>query len=277
MPLESWKTVADFLALAKNRIDRLDARLVVQEIGGLRHAQLIAEPQTPIAPEHWLTLLSLLERRAAGEPLAYLLGHAEFRGRRFKVTPDVLIPRPETEHLVELALEKAAALSSPRCVDLGTGSGIIAISLKLEYPLAELQAVDLSPAALAIAQENARQLGADIAFHHGSWFEPLAGQTFDLIVANPPYVATDDPHLQLNGLPHEPQMALTDGADGLECIRAIVSGAAQHLLSGGWLLFEHGYDQGETARNLLTMAGFQAVFTKNDLAGIDRISGGQMP
>ena len=287
---EEEKTVAGFLALARGKIDRLDARLLLQEIGGLTHTQLIAKPETPLSTQHWQQLNHLLERRAAGEPLAYLFGHTEFRGRRFIVTPDVLIPRPETEELVELALEKLTLLPSPfplpsrsfplpgstppRCVDLGTGSGIIAISLKLEYPLAELQAVDLSPAALAIAQENARQLGADIAFHHGSWFEPLAGQTFDLIVANPPYVATDDPHLQLNGLPHEPQTALVAGTDGLDCLRTIIADAPAHLNPGGWLLFEHGHDQEEAARHLLTAAGFEAVFTQTDLAGLDRISGG---
>jgi len=271
------KTAAGFLALARGKIDRLDARLLLQEICGLTHALLIAEPETTLSPEHWHQLEDLLERRAAGEPLAYLLGHAEFRGRNFRVTPDVLIPRPETEELLSLALSFLAATSTPRCVDLGTGSGIIAISLKLEYPQAEIHAVDVSFAALAVAKENARQSGADITFHQGSWYAPLAGQRFDLIVANPPYVAAGDPHLVLNGLPHEPQMALTDGADGLECIRAIVSGAARHLLSGGWLFFEHGYDQAEAASDLLATAGFQAVFTKTDLAGIDRISGGRLP
>ncbi|OQA35057.1 MAG: Release factor glutamine methyltransferase [Betaproteobacteria bacterium ADurb.Bin341] len=293
------KTVAGFLALARGKIDRLDARLLLQDISGLTHTRLIAEPQTALSPERWQTLASLLERRAAGEPLAYLLGHTEFRGRRFIVTPDVLIPRPETEELVELALEKFPLPACghplpfagegntlpfspfplprsmpPRCVDLGTGSGIIAISLKLECPQAEMQAVDASSTALAVAQENARQLGADIAFHHGSWFEPLAGQTFDLIVANPPYVAAGDPHLQLNGLPHEPQTALVAGADGLDCLRTIIADAPAHLNPGGWLLFEHGHDQGDAARHLLTAAGFEAVFTQTDLAGLDRISGG---
>lgn len=278
-------SVADFLVLARTRIDRLDARLLVQEICGLMHAQLIAEPQTIIAPEEWQTLCTLLERRADGVPLAYLLGHAEFRGRRFKVTPEVLIPRPETELLVELALEKLTLPPSPfpllkstqhRCVDLGTGSGIIAISLKLACPQVEMHAVDLSPAALAVAGENARTQGANIVFHHGSWYAPLQGEYFDLIVANPPYIAAGDPHLQWNGLPHEPQMALTDNADGLDCLRAIVAGAAAHLYEGGWLLFEHGYDQGEAARCLLTANGFGHIFTRADLSGNERISGGQI-
>lgn len=278
---EMSKTPEVFFALAKDRIDRLDARLLLQEICGLAHTQLIAEPKTPLGQEQWQVLLTLLERRAAGEPLAYLIGHTEFRGRRFMVTSDVLIPRPETETLVELTLEKldTIVLLSPqsrkRCVDLGTGSGIIAISLKMECPEIEMHAVDLSPQALAVAEDNARRLGADITFHHGSWFAPLSGQCFDLIVANPPYVAAGDPHLQWNGLPHEPQMALTDQADGLDCLRAIIADAQQYLQPNGWLLLEHGYDQGEASRRLLSAAGFSAIFTKVDLAGIDRISGGQ--
>ena len=275
------KTPEVFFALSKDRIDRLDARLLLQEICGLTHTQLIAEPKTPLGQEQWQVLLTLLERRAAGEPLAYLIGYTEFRGRRFMVTSDVLIPRPETETLVELALEKLDGLfllspkSRKRCADLRTGSGIIAISLKMEYPEIEMHAVDLSPQALAVAEDNARQLGADITFHHGSWFTPLSGQCFDLIVANPPYVAAGDPHLQWNGLPHEPQMALTDQADGLDCLRAIIADAQQYLQPNGWLLLEHGYDQGEASRRLLSAAGFSAIFTKVDLAGIDRISGGQ--
>lgn len=274
---EKDRTVAGFFALAQGKIDRLDARLLVQEICGLTHTQLIAEPQIPVVPEHWPTLLSLLERRVTGEPLAYLLGHAEFRSRRFKVTPDVLIPRPETERLVELAQEKLALSGSTqqRGVDLGTGSGIIAISLKLEYPPLEMHAVDLSAAALAVARENARTLAADIIVYQGSWYAPLIGQRFDLIVANPPYVATDDPHLQLNGLPHEPQLALTAGAEGLDCLHPIIAGAPSHLHPGGWLILEHGHNQGAAVRDLLSAAGFSGIFTQTDLAGLDRISGGR--
>mgnify|MGYP001357917714 CR=1 FL=1 len=273
------KTSGEFLALACQTIDRLDARLLLQEIAGLTHTQLIAAPETPLSIEYWQQLNHLLERRAAGEPLAYLLGYAEFRSLRFTITPDVLIPRPETEELVALALSLLTAHSSPRtaarCVDLGTGSGIIAISLKLECPQAEIHAVDVSAAALSVAQENARALGADIAFHHGSWLAPLSEQTFDLIVANPPYVAAGDPHLQLNGLPHEPHTALVGGADGLDCLRTIVANAPEHLIPGGWLIFEHGHDQGAAARDLLMAAGFEAIFTKTDLAGLDRVSGGR--
>lgn len=271
------ETVAGFLGLARARIDRLDARLLVQQVCGLTHAQLIAESGRAIDAANWRTLCELLERRAAGEPLAYLLGYTEFRGRRFAVSPDVLIPRPETEELVTLVLEKLAPCVAPRCVDLGTGSGVIAVSLKLECPQAKVWATDFSTAALNMASSNAAKLGAAVEFRQGSWLAPLAGERFELIVSNPPYVAAGDPHLALNGLPFEPQSALTDGSDGLECIRTIVATAGVHLVPGGWLLFEHGYDQGEACRNLLHLAGFQDVFTQTDLAGTDRISGGRQP
>ena len=187
----------------------------------------------------------------------------------------MLIPRPETEVLIEQALLRMPKQAA-RVVDLGTGSGIVAISLALEAPQAAVMAVDLSAPALAVARNNAGRLGASVVFHQGSWFAPLAGERFDLIVSNPPYVAAGDPHLALNGLPYEPQMALTDGSDGLACIRAIIAGAAEHLKPGGWLLFEHGYDQGEASRNLLTAAGLKNAFTHPDLAGIDRVSGAQL-
>jgi len=175
--------------------------------------------------------------------------------------------------LIDLALEKMRGLAAPKVVDLGTGSGIVAISLALECPLAAVATVDLSAEAIAVARNNAGRLGAKVDFYLGDWFAPLVGQCFDLIVSNPPYVADGDPHLALNGLPHEPQMALTDGGDGLECIRRIVAEAPAHLNSGGWLLVEHGYDQGEACRNLLTAAGFKSASTFPDLAGIDRVSG----
>lgn len=272
-------SAAEFLAAARGKIDRLDARLLLQHVSGLSHAQLIAEPQTALSDVQMRKLDALLERRAVGEPLAYLVGQAGFRGRSFAVTPDVLIPRPETEELVDLALDKlrdAAKRSvSPRCLDLGTGSGAIAISLKLEFPAAEMHAVEVSSAALEVARANAVALGATVEFRQGSWYAPLAGECFDLIVSNPPYVAAGDPHLALNGLPYEPAGALSDGGDGLACIRAIAAGAPTHLQPGGWLLFEHGFDQGTAVRNLLRSAGLEMAFTANDLSGQERISGGR--
>jgi len=269
-------TLGQSLALARQKIDRLDARLLLQYATGCSHADLLARPEMPVSAPALSQFEDWVDRRAAGEPLAYLVGEAEFRGRVFQVSPEVLIPRPETEVLIDLALDRLKMLKTARVVDLGTGSGIVAISLALEYPQAGVVAVDLSPGALAVARNNAGRLGARVDFREGDWCAPLAGERFDLIVSNPPYVAGGDPHLSRDGLPFEPQMALTDGADGLACIRRIVAAAPQYLNQGGCLLFEHGYDQGEASRNLLTAAGFKAPFTHPDLAGTDRVSGGQL-
>lgn len=272
-------TLGEALAFARQRIDRLDARLLLQYATGCSHADLLARPEMPVIGPAGEQFVAWVERRAAGEPLAYLLGEAEFRGRVFQVSPAVLIPRPETEVLIELALEVLAGRAAADVVDLGTGSGIVAVSLALECPVATVSAVDLSPGALAVARNNAGRLGAKVDFHEGDWFAPLAGRRFDLIVSNPPYVAEGDPHLELNGLPHEPRLALTDqepGGNGLACIRRIVADAAAHLNPGGWLLFEHGYNQGEASRNLLAAAGFKEAFTHPDLAGIARVSGAHL-
>ncbi len=272
-------TLGEAMAWARGRIDRLDARLLLEHATGCTHTDLLARPETSVIAPAWAQFAEWVGRRATGEPLAYLLGEAEFRGRCFQVSPDVLIPRPETEVLIELAQARIAGLAAPRLADLGTGSGIVAISLALECPAAQVVATDLSPGALAVARNNAGRLGARIDFRLGDWFAPLAGERFDLVVSNPPYVAEDDPHLALNGLPHEPRMALTDqesGGNGLACIRCIVAAAPAHLNPGGWLLFEHGYDQGEASRNLLRAAGFKDAFTHPDLAGIDRVSGGHL-
>jgi release factor glutamine methyltransferase len=269
-------TLGEALAFARAKIDRLDARLLLEHATGCTHADLLARPETPVIGPAYEQFAEWVVRRAAGQPLAYLVGEAEFRGRVFQVSPAVLIPRPETEVLIELALDKMRALAAPKVVDLGTGSGIVAISLALECPQASIATVDLSQEAIAVARNNAGRLGAKVDFFQGDWFVPLAGQRFDLVVSNPPYVAAGDPHLALNGLPHEPQMALTDGADGLDCIRRIVADAPLHLNSGGWLLVEHGYDQGEACRNLLTAAGFKSASTFPDLAGIDRVSGAHL-
>jgi len=267
-------TLFSALTAARQKIDRLDARLLLQYATGCSHTDLLARPETPVMAPAYAQFLEWVERRAAGEPLAYLVGEAEFRGRIFQVSPDVLIPRPETEVLIELALEKLRVLTAPKVLDLGTGSGIVAISLALECPTAQITAVDLSFAAISMARTNAGRLGASIDFRQSDWFENLADETFDLIVSNPPYVAAGDPHLAFNGLPFEPQMALTDGADGLDCIRRIVAGAPAHLNPGRWLLFEHGYDQGEASRRLLRENDFVKFETWRDLSEIDRLSGG---
>ncbi len=269
-------TLFQALTAARQQIDKLDARLLLQHATGCSHADLLARPETPVIAPAYAQFADWVERRAAGEPLAYLVGEAEFRGRVFQVSPAVLIPRPETEVLIDLALEKLRRVEAPRILDLGTGSGIVAISLALECPAATLVAVDLAKDAISVARTNAGRLGASVDFRHSDWFASLADERFDLIVSNPPYVAEGDPHLALDGLPFEPRMALSDGADGLACIRRIVGDAPVHLNPGGWLLFEHGYDQGEASRNLLTRAGFKTASTHPDLAGIARVSGGHL-
>lgn len=269
-------TLGEALAAARQQIDRLDARLLLQHAAGCSHADLLARPEMPVAAAASARFAAWVERRAAGEPLAYLVGDAEFRGRVYQVSPAVLVPRPETDVLVDLALERLRGLPAPRVLDLGTGTGIVAISLALEFPAARLVAVDLSLAAISVARGNAERLGAAVDFRVGDWFAPVAGERFDLVVANPPYVAAGDPHLDGDGLRFEPRLALTGeaaGGDGLDCIRDIVAGAPAHLGPGGWLLFEHGYDQGQASRNLLTAAGFQLPSTFPDLAGTDRVSG----
>ncbi len=269
-------TLFDALTAARQNIDRLDARLLLQYATGCSHTDLLARPETPVSAPAYAQFAEWVERRAASEPLAYLVGEAEFRGRVFQVSPAVLIPRPETEVLIDLALEKLQGCTAPIILDLGTGSGIVAISLALECPSARLIAVNVEKEAISVARNNAGRLGAKVDFFQGDWFAPLAGQRFDLIVSNPPYVADGDPHLALDGLPFEPRTALTDGADGLACIRRIVTDAPRHLQPGGWLLFEHGYDQGAASRNLLTRAGFKTASTHPDLAGTDRVSGGHL-
>lgn len=269
-------TLAEAMAMARQRIGRLDARLLLQYATGCSHADLLARPETPVSVAARAQFSEWVERRAGGEPLAYLVGEAEFRGRVFQVSPAVLIPRPDTEVLVEQALVRLSGIAQPRLLDLGTGSGIVAISLALECPAACVVAVDLSVAALAVAANNAGRLGATVDFRAGDWFAPVAGERFDLIVSNPPYIAADDPHLRGDGLPYEPQPALTDGGDGLACLRHIIAGAAAHLRPEGWLLLEHGHEQGAACRNLLTAAGFQNPFTHPDLAGSDRVSGAHL-
>jgi len=265
---------------AAERIGRSDARQLLQHAAGCCHADLIAHPERELSPEQVAQYEALVARRAAGEPLAYLLGSAFFCGLEFTVSPAVLIPRPDTEVLVGQACRRAQVGCAPRIVDLGTGSGIVAIMLALRLPQALVTAVDFSPAALAVARANAQRHGADVRFLSGDWYQPLGAERFDLIVANPPYVADGDPHLAQDGLPFEPQTALTDGVaggDGMACIDAIVAGARDHLLPGGWLLIEHGYDQAVKVRESIAAAGFCAVASWRDESSVERVSGGRNP
>lgn len=266
-------TIAEILRTA--RIDALDARVLLQTALGVNHAYLAAHPEHAVTGAPLARYLALAARRAAGEPVAYLTGEREFFSLGFKVTPAVLIPRPETELLVELALERIPQDAPCRVLDLGSGSGCIAISVARHRPRARVTATDCSPRALEIAAENARVLDAHhIHFARGNWYEAIGDERFDVIVSNPPYIAEGDPHLASGDVRFEPATALAAGADGLDCLRDIVGGAGAHLTAGGWLLLEHGWDQAAACRALLQKAGFTAVRAWQDLAGIARVSGG---
>jgi release factor glutamine methyltransferase len=262
-------------ALRTQGIDAIDARVLLEHVLGLPHAALIAHADRALSNGEYERFRDLVERRRRGEPVAYLIGWREFYGRRFALTPSVLIPRPETEVLVEQALARFHADARIRVLDLGTGSGNIAITLALERPDWMVTALDWSPAALAVARGNARSLGAgSIEWLQGDWYGPVAGRAFDLIVSNPPYVAQFDPHL--HDLRFEPSAALCAGPDGLAAIRRIVAGAGAHLVPQGWLLFEHGFDQAQACASLLAQAGFTSLTHARDLAGLRRVSGGRL-
>lgn len=270
-------SIATALAEARQRIPAAEARLLLGHLLGRDNAWLEAHRDETIDAGVAETMSAWATRRAAGEPIAYLVGRREFYGRDFTVTPAVLIPRPETELLVDLAKEKLFASDRARILDLGTGSGCLAVTLALELPWAEVTAVDLSPAALDIARGNARRLGAAVRFFESDWYAALPSQHFDFIVANPPYVAAGDPHLAEGDLRFEPQAALTDHADGLSAIRHIAAGAPGWLNPGGWLFLEHGYDQAAAVAGLLRGSGFSAIEQHMDLAGIVRASGATIP
>ena len=266
-----------------SQLPRAEARRLLASLTGQPLTWFMAHGDDPADPDTTTRFQALAERRRAGEPLAYLLGQQEFYGRPFAVSPAVLIPRADTETLVETALEQLLLQRQQRravplsLLELGTGSGIIAITLALEAPDTEVHAVERSPDALAVAQQNAKALRADnIHWHAGSWWQALASRRrFDLIVSNPPYIAANDHHLQQGDLRFEPPQALAAGPDGLDDLRIIIGGAPTHLNPGGWLLLEHGYDQEAPVQALLRDAGFADVFTRRDLAGQPRVSGGQ--
>lgn len=253
----------------------LDAEVLLAHALAVPRARLRSHPEAPADPRRIPHYLELIERRAAGEPLAYLTGWREFWSLTLAVTPAVLVPRPETELLVERALALLASAEG-RVADLGTGSGAVALALATERPRWQITATDLSGEALAVARANAVRLAVTtVEFLEGSWFGPLAGAAFDLIVSNPPYVAADDPALESAALAHEPRLALTPGADALLCLRTIVRGAPRHLAAGGWLLLEHGALQGPAVRHELVLAGFRYVRSHRDLGGHERATEGQ--
>jgi len=268
-------------SLTDTHLPRLETRLLWQHVLGCTHAWLIAHDTDPLPPAAAAQFQALRARRLRGEPMAYLLGTREFMGHDFIVCPDVLIPRPETELLVETALQTAARLRAQhklarvRVLELGVGSGAVAISLALADANLDITATDISAAALAVAQQNARHLGAHLTWYQGNWYQALPQDAqYDMIVSNPPYIAHNDDHLSTGDLRFEPQLALTDGAGGMDALRAIIAGAHHYLAPGGALWLEHGWDQAEPVRALLRQAKFDAVCSLPDLSGIARVSGG---
>lgn len=260
-------TIAE--ALRDSGLEAREARLLLARVTGISEASVLSSPERALSCEHEDRFRDAAARRRNGEPVAYILGEKEFYGLRLAVNPAVLIPRPETELLVELALKRDFS----RALDLGTGSGAIALALKRSRPDASIVAVDSSAAALTVARRNGMALALDVDWRHGRWFEPLPGERFDLIVANPPYVAAGDPHLA--DLRYEPQAALIGGADGLDAMREIVPAARAHLSGKAWLLVEHGLGQETAVRSLMQASGLEEVQTWPDLARIGRVSGGR--
>jgi len=256
-------------------LDPLENRILLCEATGLSRVQLITQGDRVLTPDEASRLDDLVARRLRGEPIAYIVGRREFFGLAFRVGPAVLIPRPDTELIVDLSLERLPD-NAARLLDMGTGSGAIAVAVAHTRPDADVTALDVSPDALAVAQANAAANGARVRFLESSWFDALAaGDTFDVIASNPPYIAAGDEHLVQGDLRFEPVGALTDHADGLSALRIIIQGSPRHLAPGGWLLLEHGYDQAAAVRALLADAGFTDVQSWRDLAGIERVSGGR--
>ncbi len=263
-------TVGELLRAAK--LPAREARALLAHVFGARREWLIAHPEAVVDRAQQAQFAALAERRARGEPIAYLIGVQEFYGREFAVNPAVLIPRPETELLVDATLDALREVRAPGALDLGAGSGCIAITLALERADAIVTATDRSAAALAVARANAERLRARVTFLESDWYAGVEGR-FDAIVANPPYIAAGDPHLP--ALRDEPLHALTDHADGLTHLRAIAAGAPSRLREGGTLLVEHGYDQGAAVRALFAAAGLGKVRTLRDAAGIERVCSGR--
>jgi release factor glutamine methyltransferase len=267
-------TIGDAMKFAQRQIDPIDARILLQHTFQTNRAYLAAHPEKKLTEEQNNLFNELIARRINGEPVAYLIGEREFFGLNFKVTPVVLIPRPETEMLVEQALMRLFEHYPSRVLDLGTGSGAIAIAIAKHRPQAHVTAVDASENALAVARDNAQRLlpnrATPIEFLHSDWFSNVPSTPYDLIVSNPPYVAENDPHLSQGDLRFEPQTALAAGPRGLSALERIAQNAASRLVPGGWLLLEHGYDQGAVCCALLDENGFNASQTLQDLAGLDR-------
>ncbi len=264
--------IADAMNAARSLgVARLDAQWLLEHLLGRPRSWLLAHDDTELTAAQAARLQDGLARRAAGEPLAYVVGERAFRGLVLQVSPAVLVPRPETELLVDWALEHLPTDAAAEVVDLGTGSGAIALALQRERPRARVHASDASADALAMARGNALRHGLPVQFQQGDWWAPWRGRRFALALSNPPYVAGDDPHLA--ALTHEPRMALTPEGDGLAALRRVIGDAPAHLLPGAWLLLEHGHDQADAVQALLQASGFEAAETRVDLAGLPRCSG----
>lgn len=285
---DDTETIAGLLATARDALAAgaaigdgeagREAEALVAAALRLGRATLLAHPERRIGGEELARARDWLARRARGEPLAYLTGLREFWSLPFQVTPDVLVPRPETEEVVSRALALGGEADTRTLVDLGTGSGCIALAIAHERPAWSVTATDASPTALRVAQGNALALGLSrVEFIEGRWYAPLAGRRFDLITSNPPYVAADDGALDDPALRHEPRMALTPEGDGLAALRHIVEGAPRHLRQDGWLVLEHGAGQGPAVAEMLVARGFRHVRCAPDLAGRDRVTSAQWP
>jgi release factor glutamine methyltransferase len=269
-------------ALAQSGLVPLDAQVLLAHVVGRDRAWLVAHGADALAREQWTAFMALALRRQDGEPVAYLTGTREFWGLRLRVTPEVMIPRPETETLVEVALARLPTDRDLRVLDLGTGSGAIALAIAHERPRAHVLATDVSSDALDVARDNANALGlSNVEFVKSDWYERVPcewqGGAFDLVASNPPYIAAADPHLDEGDVRFEPERSLTPGGDGLGAIRRIVAGASERLIAGGTLAVEHGYDQSEAVREMLVAAGFADVVAQRDLAGIHRVAAGVAP
>ena len=282
-PLPSDPTPARLLAWASGLLageeGRAEARLLLMHVLQVAPAWLISHDADPVETAPARRFGELVIRRASGEPVAYLTGRRGFWTLDLAVSPATLIPRPETELLVEQALARLPDDGRPlRIADLGTGTGAIALSLARERPQAVVVATDLLGPPLAVAVGNAQRHGiTNVSFRRGSWYSVLGRERFDLIASNPPYIRADDAHLEQGDVRFEPPAALASGADGLDAIRILAAGAADHLVPGGWILIEHGWHQGQEVRDLLAAGGLEAVETVADLEGRDRVSLGRRP
>lgn len=271
---EEVRHLGDTLALDLTSA-RIEVQCLLQHVLCVQRAYLLAHPEQMLSESQQCDFDTLLASRLRGEPIAHLLGEREFFGLNLKVTPATLIPRPDTELIVEIALQRITQARAFRVLDMGTGSGAIALAIAKNKPNVEMVAVEASQGALSVAIENARRLGIDnVNFLQSDWFSALNDQFFDIIVSNPPYIACGDVHLSQGDLRFEPLSALASGEDGLDDIRRIIDAAPEYLASNGWLLLEHGYDQAGSVCELLAQRGFVEVFSAKDIAGIERVSGG---